>query len=111
MKQALVSLPNERPECNDIKLGDCLRLLRTHRGRTIILVIYPYFYSLQSAVTSLVHPRVSILHPQAPSCKCGWESSSSVASADRLSQELRNLLVEFCIDVLMKNKMFTYVFK
>ena len=35
MKQALVRLPNERPECNDIKLGDCLRLLHTHRGRTI----------------------------------------------------------------------------
>ena len=35
MKQALVRLPNERPECNDIKLGDCLHLLRTHRGRTI----------------------------------------------------------------------------
>ena len=33
----LVRLPNERPECNDIKLGDCLRLLRTHRGRTIVL--------------------------------------------------------------------------
>ena len=35
MKQALVRLPNESPECNDIKLGDSLRLLRTHRGRTI----------------------------------------------------------------------------
>ena len=35
MKQVLVRLPNERPECNDIKPGDCLRLLRTHRGRTI----------------------------------------------------------------------------
>ena len=35
MKQALVRLPNERPECNDIKLGDCLYLFRTHRGRSI----------------------------------------------------------------------------
>ena len=37
MKQALVRLTNERPECNDIKLGDCLRLLRTHRGPTIVI--------------------------------------------------------------------------
>ena len=36
MKQALVRLTNERRECNDINLGDCLRLLRTHRGRTIV---------------------------------------------------------------------------
>ena len=36
MKQVLVRLPNERPECNDINLGDCLRLLRTQRGRTIV---------------------------------------------------------------------------
>ena len=36
MKQALVRVPNEWPECNDIKLGDCLRLLRTHHGRTIV---------------------------------------------------------------------------
>ena len=43
MKQALVRLPNERPECNDIKLGDCLRLLRTHRGRTIT-TLFPWDY-------------------------------------------------------------------
>ena len=41
MKQALVRLPNERPECNDIKLGDCLRLLRTHRGGTIVVACFP----------------------------------------------------------------------
>ena len=29
--------------------------------------------------------------------------------AQRLYQKLRNLLGEFCIDILMKNKMFTYV--
>ena len=29
--------------------------------------------------------------------------------AERLNQELRNLLGEFCIDILMKNKMFIHV--
>ena len=29
--------------------------------------------------------------------------------AESLYQKLRNLLGEFCIDILMKNKMFTYV--
>ena len=28
---------------------------------------------------------------------------------ERLCQKLRNLLVEFCIDILMKNEMFTYI--
>ena len=29
--------------------------------------------------------------------------------AERLYQKLRNFLGEFCIDILMKKKMFTYV--
>ena len=37
MKQAMERIPNEWPEYNDIKLGDCLHVLRTHRGRTITL--------------------------------------------------------------------------
>ena len=53
MKQALVRLPNERPECNDIKLGDCLRLLHTHRGPTIVRDLAVLQESLYTAVNNV----------------------------------------------------------
>ena len=67
MKQVLVRLTNERLECNAIKLGDSLRLLRTHRGRTIEVQRRPiagwslteHSISLQCCITRLTRPVIS----------------------------------------------------
>ena len=39
----------------------------------------------------------------------GKHRSAAWPVAERLYQKLCNLLGEFCIDILMKNKMYTYV--
>ena len=89
MKQALVHLPNERPECNDIKLGDCLRLLRTHRGRTIVLsdrllitygkIVNPPRPLLVMATPDAI-PRISTLF------HCVW-LSNTCPSPERLQRQ------------------------
>ena len=99
-----------RDECHTVVPIPGGRLLR-HRSWSHLFAQESANIAPKPAVTSLVHPRASILYPQARSCYCGWKWVSSVASGGTLVgyQKLCNLLGEFCIDILMKNKMFTYV--
>ena len=47
------------------------------------------------------HPHASISYLQALWCIHGWRWVNNVAVADRFYQKLRNLLAEFCIDILV----------